>query len=114
VRVERFDVVNTPPRPLPQRGLMRLVRDRVVPRPVIVEARCTRCGECVAVCPTEPKSVDWLDPSTARLSSPKSGSGRRPPRHHYRTCIRCYCCQEVCPERAIVIKTPWLGKLLPR
>jgi formate hydrogenlyase subunit 6/NADH:ubiquinone oxidoreductase subunit I len=84
------------------------VRDWVVPRPVIVEARCTRCGECVAVCPTEPKSVDWV---VARDARPDR---KRPPRHHYAACIRCYCCQELCPESAIVIRTPWLGKLLPR
>jgi len=103
VRADGFDIVNRPPKPLPRRGLMRLLRDRVVPRPVIVEARCTHCGECVTVCPTDPKSVDWRD-----------GDRSRPPKHHYRSCIRCYCCQEICPESAIVIKTPWLGRLLPR
>lgn len=103
VAVAGFDVVNTPPKPLPQRGLMRLARDRIVPRPVIVEAACTRCGECVNVCPTAPKSVDWVN-----------ADRDRPPRYRYKTCIRCYCCQELCPESAIVIKTSWLGRLLPR
>ena len=103
VKVDRFEVNARRPRALPREGLRRLVRDWVVPRPVIVEARCTRCGECIKVCPTEPKSVEWRD-----------GDRSRPPRHRYATCIRCYCCQELCPEGAIVIQTPWLGKLLPR
>ena len=81
----------------------RLLRDHVVPKPVIVEAKCTRCGQCIEICPTSPKSVDWVD-----------GNRKRPPKHQYATCIRCYCCQELCPESAIVIKTPWLGRLVPR
>ena len=103
VAVEGFEVVAKRPSSLPKRGLMRLLRDRVVPRPVIIKARCTRCGQCVEVCPTDPKSVDWLN-----------GNRKRPPAYRYKSCIRCYCCQELCPESAIVIKTPWLGKLLPR
>jgi len=103
VRVEGFEVVAKRPRALPQKGLRRLLRDWVVPRPVIVAKRCTRCGECVKVCPTEPKSVDWVE-----------GDRERPPRHDYARCIRCYCCQELCPESAIVIRTPWLGRLVPR
>jgi len=103
VAVAGFELVNRPPLALPQRGLMRLLRDRIVPRPVILIDKCTHCGQCIAVCPTDPKSVDWL-----------SGDHKRPPVHDYKTCIRCYCCQELCPESAIVIKTPWLGRLLPR
>ena len=103
VAVTGFDVVNKPPDTLPRQGIMRLVRDHVVPRPVIVAERCTRCGQCIMVCPTTPKSVDW-----------HRGDKEHPPVHIYKTCIRCYCCQEVCPESAIVIKTPWLGRLLPR
>ena len=29
-------------------------------------------------------------------------------------CIRCYCCQETCPEGAISVETPLLGKLYSR
>jgi ferredoxin len=29
-----------------------------------------------------------------------------------RRCERCYCCQEMCPHRAIERKTPFLGKVL--
>ena len=108
VAVKDFDAVPRRPSIMPKRGIMRLLRDRIVPRPVIVEARCTRCGQCVEVCPTEPKSVNWL-------GGPEGRPDRtRPPRHHYATCIRCYCCQELCPESAIVIKTPLLGRLMPR
>jgi formate hydrogenlyase subunit 6/NADH:ubiquinone oxidoreductase subunit I len=29
------------------------------------------------------------------------------------TCIRCYCCAEICPEGALhKSATPWLGRLL--
>jgi formate hydrogenlyase subunit 6/NADH:ubiquinone oxidoreductase subunit I len=27
-------------------------------------------------------------------------------------CIRCYCCHEVCPEQAITLHQPWLGRKL--
>jgi formate hydrogenlyase subunit 6/NADH:ubiquinone oxidoreductase subunit I len=52
------------------------------------------------MCPTAPKSVDWFD-----------GDKRKPPRHNYATCIRCYCCQEICPESAIELKIPFLRKI---
>ena len=29
-------------------------------------------------------------------------------------CIRCYCCHELCPEQAIELRQPWLGRLLAR
>lgn len=78
----------------------RLLSDR----PVIDPARCTACGLCVDVCPTEPKSLA------------RRGPGRKagPPLYDERRCIRCYCCQEVCPERAISVHRPWPGRLLDR
>jgi formate hydrogenlyase subunit 6/NADH:ubiquinone oxidoreductase subunit I len=29
---------------------------------------------------------------------------REAPVYDYKKCIRCYCCQEMCPEKAIIVK----------
>ncbi len=76
-----------------QRHLKRLL----VPRPVIDDASCTRCGQCVRICPAEPKAI--------------AGRQGRKPRYDYERCIRCYCCQEACPEGAVRIGVPPLGLL---
>ena len=61
------------------------------------------CGTCVAVCPVEPKAVLF------------AGDDRtRPPVHEYDRCIRCYCCQEMCPEGAIELRVPFLGRVIHR
>lgn len=97
--------LSTTGRPAPA-ALSRLARDLVVPRPVILPERCTRCGTCVQVCPVDPKAVDWQCPGGA--------AGGRPPAYDYRICIRCYCCQEMCPDRAIEVAVPFLGRMLHR
>ena len=33
------------------------------------------------------------------------------PSFDYDTCIRCYCCQELCPPQAIKLRTPWLVRV---
>ena len=81
----------------------RLARWLVVPKPTIVPSRCTRCGTCVAACPVTPKAVQF--------DRDRPGD---PPVHHYARCIRCYCCQEMCPERAIDITVPALGRWIHR
>ncbi|MBE0697884.1 MAG: hypothetical protein IH586_13260, partial [Anaerolineaceae bacterium] len=52
-------------------------------------------------CPAQPKAVDW-----------HTGDKSKSPTYKYERCIRCFCCQELCPELAISVKTPLLGKLL--
>ncbi|MHB1477589.1 MAG: DUF362 domain-containing protein, partial [Coriobacteriia bacterium] len=96
-RVNRTPVSTT-------RGLGSALGKRLLaPRPYIIEERCTRCGTCVKVCPVDPKAVNW-----------RGGDHAVPPAHDYDRCIRCYCCQEMCPERAIEVKTPFLGRLIRR
>jgi len=55
--------------------------------PRLDESRCTGCGDCVEVCPTDCLAlagpVPWLP---------------RP-----RDCISCAACQLICPEAAIVV-----------
>jgi uncharacterized protein (DUF362 family)/ferredoxin len=73
------------------------------PRPTIKPEACTQCGTCVKVCPVEPKALSWTDEGH-----------KEPPVYDYTKCIRCYCCQEMCPENAIYVKVPLLGKIIHR
>ena len=83
--------------------LARLMRHFIVPRPVIDPVLCTCCGTCVRVCPVDPKAVDFRQEGTDS-----------PPSYDYSACIRCYCCQELCPDGAIAVQTPLMGRLLHR
>jgi len=83
-------------------SLLRAIRNLLVTRPVIRAASCTRCGQCVGACPVEPRALDW------------GTTGKKmPPVYKYNRCIRCFCCQELCPAGAVRVKTPALGRLLP-
>jgi uncharacterized protein (DUF362 family)/NAD-dependent dihydropyrimidine dehydrogenase PreA subunit len=77
------------------------LKELLLPKPVLEEASCVKCGQCVKACPVPEKALRF------------AGSDRqRPPQYHYDLCIRCYCCQEMCPQRAISRHTPWLGQVL--
>jgi uncharacterized protein (DUF362 family)/Pyruvate/2-oxoacid:ferredoxin oxidoreductase delta subunit len=98
-----FDMKRKPPASVAGGPFLRFLKNRTMPRPVIDEAKCTKCGTCVNLCPAKPKAVDW-----------KAGDKKSPPVYHYKRCIRCYCCQESCPEEAIAVKEPVLGKIFFR
>ena len=69
------------------------------PRPVIDAVLCRRCGDCIRMCPLTEKALGW----------PKEG-GEGIPKYDYRRCIRCYCCQEICPAKAIQVKVTLLRR----
>ena len=95
-----FNIDRSPLKPYKPLGLLRFINNRLVPKPYVIAGKCVLCGTCVTMCPTSPKSVDWVD-----------GDKRKPPAHNYQTCIRCYCCQEICPESAIELEIPALRRL---
>jgi uncharacterized protein (DUF362 family)/ferredoxin len=98
-----FEVIRTPPASCDGGRVKSFVKNRICERPVIDKAKCTNCGTCVRMCPVEPKAVDW-----------HNGDKSKQPTHKYGRCIRCYCCQETCPEGAISVESPLMGKVLVR
>lgn len=79
------------------------LRHKMIPRPHIDPAACKKCGLCINACPLRPGALIW----------PEAGQ-EYPPIYNYAACIRCYCCQEICPEGAIDLHTPWIGRVLGR
>ena len=53
--------------------------------PILDETRCTGCGDCVAVCPTDCLALREGEPWLVRPGD----------------CIRCQLCALVCPAEAI-------------
>lgn len=61
------------------------------PRPVINKKDCKGCGECVRSCPQH----------TITMEIDKKGKKRA--LIHPEKCIKCYCCQELCPFKCVDI-----------
>ena len=69
-------------------GIFRFLKKK----PKILRDRCRKCGVCVESCPVEGKAISFAN-------------GRdQPPVYNYRKCIRCFCCQEMCPHKAIRVR----------
>jgi uncharacterized protein (DUF362 family)/NAD-dependent dihydropyrimidine dehydrogenase PreA subunit len=90
-----FNVKRGTIRDLSSQGLLARVDNLIARRPVLDKGKCVCCGQCVEACPVKPKALDW-------------GNRKEPPRYNYSRCIRCYCCQEICPEGAISVKRTFL------
>lgn len=58
------------------------------PRPVFTHRRCDGCGTCVRACPAKAIAMDE----------------KRLPQVDVKKCIRCYCCQELCPKTDVEVK----------
>ena len=65
-------------------------------RPRILDC-CIGCGRCAAHCP--PQAMELVD-GKIRIDDAK--------------CIRCYCCQELCPENAVLLTTGTLLRMAQR
>ena len=63
----------------------------------VIHRQCVLCGDCVANCP-----VGALVEKNGRIETIAE------------KCIACYCCSEVCKERAIVMRRPFAGRILQR
>lgn len=65
--------------------IKNLVRSAMTARPAVRVGLCVRCGDCVRHCPPEAMT---LGPRQVEIDQKK--------------CIRCFCCQELCPHGALM------------
>jgi uncharacterized protein (DUF362 family)/Pyruvate/2-oxoacid:ferredoxin oxidoreductase delta subunit len=68
----------------------------LTPRQIYLKERCTGCLSCVKACPVNVLEYDKIG---KKINC------------DYDKCIRCFICQEICPEKAIVIKKPFFSGL---
>lgn len=80
---------------LPKR-LVDFCRQQLTSKPHIA-GNCVGCGRCAAHCP--PAAITMIKNKAVI---------------NYDKCIRCYCCQELCPENAVYLKDGLLLKLVKR
>lgn len=64
-------------------------------RPVFIHANCTGCQKCVTICPVRAIAPLATKKTHILLTDSK--------------CIRCFCCSEVCSDKAVVIRRKLLG-----
>ena len=69
------------------KSVLRFVGNRVTMKPIPDRKKCVGCGACAMGCPRHCITII-------------NGKAK----FNYRDCIRCYCCHELCPKRAIDIK----------
>ncbi len=74
--------------------LVDFCRQQFTAKPYVA-ANCIGCGRCAAHCP--PAAISMIK-EKAVINHDK--------------CIRCYCCQELCPENAVYLKDGMLLKLM--
>jgi len=82
-------------------SLNNFLASLVAPNPVLIEEKCIGCKKCDMVCPRRPKVITFVTHNKKVI-----------PKWNYNNCIRCFCCQELCPQGAIVIKDKPLSKML--
>lgn len=76
----------------------KLIKGLITPKQIYIKQKCTGCLRCVQHCP-----VKCLE------HSKKKGI-----KCDYNACIRCFICQEICPEDAIRLRKPLLSMFVRR
>lgn len=107
--------------------IMNILGRLIEKKPIILEDKCIGCGICVESCPVEGKAIALRPRITAVLSETSGGTGMsrslseeegvpkgRVALYNYSKCIKCYCCQEMCPEKAIIVHKSLIAKIIDR
>lgn len=85
-------VINFLPRPL-----SRIIGRLISFRPQVIKEKCRKCSSCIKGCP---EGVMYYGKNGSRIII------------DYKKCIRCFCCQEICPWEAIRTRKSWLARMI--
>jgi formate hydrogenlyase subunit 6/NADH:ubiquinone oxidoreductase subunit I len=85
--------------PIPVKNILK---NTITAQPTITQA-CQQCGHCVTHCPPEAMTIDPSETTTLDTQRVKID---------YNRCIRCFCCQELCPHNAITTEQGIILRLL--
>lgn len=82
-------------------SFLRPFKNLIKRKPKIKKDLCVACGICVKSCPVDGGAVNFK----------KNG---KPPVYDYSKCIECFCCQEMCPKKAIYAYQNPLVKMISK
>ena len=77
------------------RWVLRLLHWGTTQRPVVSRSKCKGCKKCAEHCPA--KAIE--------MTQYKKGKQPNKVKFKYNQCIRCYCCQELCPFGLVKVKS---------
>lgn len=80
--------------------MQKFVHNIMTQRPKINHKHCRGCGKCFEHCPVK------------AISMVTKKNGKRIAKIDYDKCIRCFCCQELCPFGVIKIKSGMVYKIV--
>lgn len=80
--------------------MQKFVHNIMTQRPNINHNHCRGCGKCFEHCPVK------------AISMVTQKNGRKVAKIDYDKCIRCFCCQELCPFGVIKIKSGLIYKIV--
>ena len=101
--IKDFDVIvpniNKPYANYVPQCMQKFVHRIMTQRPKIMQSHCRGCRKCFEHCPV--KAISMVD-----------RNGKKVAQIDYDKCIRCFCCQELCPFGVIKIKSGLIYKIV--